>query len=416
MRVAHEQIPYGAPGLAVKVARLRQLVRSARADPAFRGRVAALVRRVPEKDADGEIGAVSAFVRRRVRYLRDPVAVEFFQAPQILLGQALAGHAQGDCDDLTALGAAMLESIGYPTRFRVGALAPDVYGHVWLDVLHPRKGWLAVDDTAKGKRVGWDPSDRFPFTETYDTMGSLGFPEYVTLAAPPRRRMRRGLPPGCAMVCGPARFAAANRRQQRRTHLDALGRVGSYRAGPTASGSAMPAVRWPQGARLAVPDRLWRSTGFERNVPDTITDARQFDLYGMHGLGGLGKFKFKKLFKKFGKILPLAAPLIPGVGPVVGGILGAAGGIFGGGKAPPIGAPIALPPPLSAPAPEPAPAAPVIAPAAPAPIIITAPSPAAPLMPSAREERPPLFGGGAALPLMLGAGALVLVMLMGRRK
>src|SRR5262249_49376103 len=92
-----------------------------------------------------------------------PVGLEFFRAPRLLAGDVLAGRAAGDCDDLSMLGATLLEALGHPARFVVGGEKDgrDVdWRHVWVEALGPR-GWTAIDDTMKRRRPGWDPAPRF---------------------------------------------------------------------------------------------------------------------------------------------------------------------------------------------------------------------------------------------------------------
>lgn len=164
-----EAIADGRPGLQAKVARIRSLVEKAKRDPHFRDRVHELLQQLPEKDHAAEISTLVEHVRRGVRYMRDPwspTGLELFIEPQTMLADIESGKASGDCDDHVILASALLETAGYPTRYRVGGVPPDIYQHIWLDVQHPRKGWLPVELTRKDKPVGWDPSPRFPLVET----------------------------------------------------------------------------------------------------------------------------------------------------------------------------------------------------------------------------------------------------------
>lgn len=177
MRVVHEQIPDGTPGVRVKLARLRKLVDEAKADPSIRAIALRLVAGVPERDWTGELAAVSNYVRR-LRYTRDPNGVELFTDPRLLAGAIERGSADaaGDCDDHVALGSALLESIGHRTRFRVGGFRTpggEQWAHIWCEVLHPAMGtWTAVDDTAKMQPLGWSPASRFETTMA--DLGDLG--------------------------------------------------------------------------------------------------------------------------------------------------------------------------------------------------------------------------------------------------
>lgn len=169
MRALRETIPDGTAGLQVKLQRARALVDQARGDPRFRGLALQLVQGVPERDWQGEIGAVSRFVRR-TRYTRDPLGVELFTDARPLASAIVQRSplAAGDCDDFAILGASLLESLGHETRFQVGGFdvgsADPSWAHIWLQVRKPGGGWQTVDDTAKMQPLGWDPAPRFDVT------------------------------------------------------------------------------------------------------------------------------------------------------------------------------------------------------------------------------------------------------------
>lgn len=170
MRATLETIESGAPGLRAKLERMRELVGAAVRDPAFRADVAGIIRHVPEKDHDGEIRAIVDHVRGGIRYMRDPYdpqGLELFTDPVLMLADVAAGTAAGDCDDHVLLAASMLGVAGYPTRFAIGGLPPDDYRHIWIDVLHPRRGWVPVELTGKQMPIGADPSTRFPLVERH---------------------------------------------------------------------------------------------------------------------------------------------------------------------------------------------------------------------------------------------------------
>lgn len=195
-RATLERIPDGRPGLLAKVRKIRELVESAKRDPNFRAAAARLVDHVAEKDHDGEIGAVTDFVRGAIRYLRDPYAhggLELFTTPQALFRDALRGTAIGDCDDHVLLESALLEVLGYPTRYRVGGLPPDHYRHIWIEAKHPGRGWLAIELTKKDRPVGWDPSAKFPLTETFESGQLTG--DDVDYEDEPMRTVLGALPP-----------------------------------------------------------------------------------------------------------------------------------------------------------------------------------------------------------------------------
>lgn len=56
------------------------------------------------------------WVRRKVKYVADPVGQEFIKSPVNMLGEInMFGQATGDCDDHVILLGALVQSIGMPT-------------------------------------------------------------------------------------------------------------------------------------------------------------------------------------------------------------------------------------------------------------------------------------------------------------
>lgn len=198
-------IPGGRAGLDEKVRTIRRLVEEAKRDPYVREAAVDLVRHVPQRDTAGEIAAVWSWVRDNVRYTRDPWSpdgFELFVEPATLLQLVEKGRASGDCDDHVLLASTLLEVLGYPTRYRIGATPPGEYRHIWLEVLDPKAGWRALELTKKdaGTTIDFDPSNRFAETLT---LGGLG-----DLMAPPRFGRQRGLSTSARLRPGGSRFLA----------------------------------------------------------------------------------------------------------------------------------------------------------------------------------------------------------------
>jgi hypothetical protein len=173
MRATIEEVGTGDAGVRRKLIRIRELQERAKRDPRFRAQALSLVAGLPPRDHDREIAAVVRFVRGRVRYVRDPwspTGLELFVEPQLMLEHALEGSssAQGDCDDMALLGGALLETLGYPTRSRVGGSRPD-WRHVWTEVFHPERGWTPLEWT-RAVPIGFDPAGRFDDTATVEDL------------------------------------------------------------------------------------------------------------------------------------------------------------------------------------------------------------------------------------------------------
>ena len=97
----------------------------------------------PDRDGLAQARAVFAWIVKNIRYVRDAIGVEVLQQPEITVKVRA-----GDCDDHTALVAAMLRSIGLPVRIKVIGTTPDTFRHVFPEVFTGEK-WLPMDTTAQ---------------------------------------------------------------------------------------------------------------------------------------------------------------------------------------------------------------------------------------------------------------------------
>ena len=149
-------MPSGSAGVFTTVSTMRQMVNMSKRDPRIIQASTSIIWTAPERDELSEVQALYEWVRDGVRYVRDVHAMETLSDPAITLARRL-----GDCDDQSALLASMLESVGYPTRFVMGAFAaPGVWDHVWLQVFAAGE-WIDIDPT-EHQYLGWAPPD--PFT------------------------------------------------------------------------------------------------------------------------------------------------------------------------------------------------------------------------------------------------------------
>lgn len=108
------------------------------------------VQGLAQKDWAGEVRALHAWVRDRVRFTRDIRGVETIQTPDITLALG-----QGDCDDKSVLLASMLESIGHPSRFVAIGFAPEEFEHVYVES-KVGQNWVPLDAT-EPVQAGWSP-------------------------------------------------------------------------------------------------------------------------------------------------------------------------------------------------------------------------------------------------------------------
>lgn len=141
----------GYPGIQQTVHAMRDLVNKYKTDVSIRQAATQAIFLAPAKDDYAEIEALFRLVQQGIRYCKDIHNVETLSSPTMTLAQRL-----GDCDDQATLLAALLETVGYPTRFVIAAYqAPGMYEHVYLQVFCHGQ-WLDLDPTEQNA-IGWSP-------------------------------------------------------------------------------------------------------------------------------------------------------------------------------------------------------------------------------------------------------------------
>jgi hypothetical protein len=116
VRIHSREISSGDVGADETARVIRGLISQGRRDPVVRSRALTILRArgVPEHKPLADIEALYSWVKRNLRYVRDPNQIEYIQTARRAL-ETLSG----DCDDYTVLLGSMLESIGFPVDVKV---------------------------------------------------------------------------------------------------------------------------------------------------------------------------------------------------------------------------------------------------------------------------------------------------------
>lgn len=144
--------PDGAGSVFHTLRLMRELVQAGRVDPAIIQAATSIIWLTPEKDDAHQARALFEWVRDSVRYVRDVHEVETLALPRITLARRA-----GDCDDQTVLLASMLEAVGIPTRFVMGAYNSEQFEHVYLQCFVAGE-WIDCDATER-EPFGYAPPD-----------------------------------------------------------------------------------------------------------------------------------------------------------------------------------------------------------------------------------------------------------------
>jgi len=150
-----EWIPDGDAGVAATIAKMRSLVHGPQGVRSWTVRRTVLEAVRGIERGQHEIDAVFDWIKANIEFRGE--YGETLQSPE-----ATINLGAGDCDDQSMLAAAMLNSLGYNTRFKTVALAysPDEYSHVYLEVRDKRTGqWVPLDPTVAMAYPGWEPEE-----------------------------------------------------------------------------------------------------------------------------------------------------------------------------------------------------------------------------------------------------------------
>jgi len=131
---------------------MKDLINKGKTNINVRELALSLVKDLPPKDWWGEAQRIHNFVRDEIRYVKDIRGVETVHPPErvIELGQ-------GDCDDKSILSAALLSSIGHPTRLVAMGFNSAPISHVITETKIGNK-WVPSETTMDWK-FGKRPSN-----------------------------------------------------------------------------------------------------------------------------------------------------------------------------------------------------------------------------------------------------------------
>lgn len=146
------QIPDGEAGIKLTLDLMTAYVRAFRKFPAIRTFAQQLAAQAGSKNWPGQINNIFTWVQSNIVYVQDIRDVETLQTP----AQTLTIES-GDCDDMCTLLCAMLESVGFRTRFMAIAMEPGQFEHVFVQAQMPnRSKWYSLDPT-EPQPMGWQP-------------------------------------------------------------------------------------------------------------------------------------------------------------------------------------------------------------------------------------------------------------------
>jgi len=317
MRVSVREIPSGVAGTDATVAEMNRLVQEGLRSGQVRFTALEIIEQagIEARDWAGEIQAVFDWVTENIRYTKDPYELETVHSPDAILELRA-----GDCDDQSIILAALLQSLGHKTRFKVIASRnARVFNHVYVEVYLDGE-WIPLDATNPTPLVGWE-SPVILNSKTYEG-GKMYQDEIEGLGAarpggPAERSPSKQVLviPGEAMIPHVTATLRADMKallEKRAVSRDELLTQLNYLTSAQAQTELSPVQIQPAIRVLSEAIRV---------IEQTPGYRQEITVAGLAGLDDLGWNLFKAIKKAVGKALPLAASFIPGVGPLISGAI-----------------------------------------------------------------------------------------------
>jgi len=156
----HFPLPEGDAGTAFTIAKMSELVDHGKASAAVRAQALTILNRARVRAFDPEAAAraIYSWVLRTIVFTPDPVGKEGVQSAEWTLR-----YRRGDCDCVSVLMCALLESVGIRCRFITVASDPrnpDLFSHVYPEALLSGR-WVSVDAARRRPAFGRSPSRFF---------------------------------------------------------------------------------------------------------------------------------------------------------------------------------------------------------------------------------------------------------------
>ncbi len=136
--------------LSLITGKMKEFIRKARRDVECRATAIQIIKdKVQGRDVDGIANAIYEWIVTRIKYVWDPLEVEFVQDWKNTIGSKAA-----DCDDFTVLAGSLLGCLGIRTRIVLAqTYNSQTWNHVYLEFIS-RKQWIPFD-ASQIMSVGW---------------------------------------------------------------------------------------------------------------------------------------------------------------------------------------------------------------------------------------------------------------------
>lgn len=137
-KISEQNLSFGINGNIETIDIMRRVARVRSGDPLIRKLALNILQQyqVPSHHFLDEALAIGDYVKRKVRYVRDPHGIEYLQDPLDLIKHIQNNTAQGDCDDMSLLTATLLLAVGHQPSYRAVRYTSNSgpYNHIYVVV------------------------------------------------------------------------------------------------------------------------------------------------------------------------------------------------------------------------------------------------------------------------------------------
>lgn len=150
------QFPEGDAATVATLAAMRRVARDAALDPVVSDTAQTIIAGCA-KSPMCAVCQLRRWLAAHFQFRPDPDGIEFIELPSTLIRTVeRGGIAQGDCDDVATLAAALGLAVGLTARFVVAGFRrpPTPFEHVWTELTGPGLGgWMDMDTTAPAQSL-----------------------------------------------------------------------------------------------------------------------------------------------------------------------------------------------------------------------------------------------------------------------
>lgn len=145
--VVRYRVGYGGTDAEQILSVLSELIFEYGTDPVVRRHTTSLFDGIGNDDRQGQFAAITNFIADNVRYVRDPLGVEYVRSPIAMLREYDEFKiANGDCDDQVLLAGSMMHSVGFRVRpIGLKLYSADYFDHVAMQVMGDRGNIVTYD-------------------------------------------------------------------------------------------------------------------------------------------------------------------------------------------------------------------------------------------------------------------------------